>query len=128
MTKKQSKRDLDKVIGQNICQGREMRKLSRDELASMLDIKTSHMGLIERGHRGATATTLAKVSRIFDIPVDHLFGRPVKLRGRVMWEPDVAGTKSTSDQIQCLLKDLNVAQLNFISYVIDGITTMNDEG
>ena len=67
---------LDKIIGRNIRRQREMHNLSRDYFASMLGLVTSHVGLIERGERGATAVTLSKVSTFFDIPIDKLYADP----------------------------------------------------
>jgi len=76
MDKKHEKDHLDIIIGSNIRKAREERRLTRDELAELLGISSSHMGLIERGERGATAVTLSKISRVYEIPVDDLFAKP----------------------------------------------------
>jgi transcriptional regulator with XRE-family HTH domain len=75
---RKNKDRLDKTIGQNIRTEREMRKMSREELAETLDLTVSHMGLIERGERGATAVTLEKLAYVFDIKIDSLFQTPDK--------------------------------------------------
>jgi len=70
---KKSKTRLDRLIGQNIRRERELRKMSRDELAEAIDLTVSHMGLIERGERGATSVTLEKLSHIFHVPISSFF-------------------------------------------------------
>jgi len=70
---KKDKIRLDKVIGANIKRERIARKMSRDELTKILELTVSHLGLIERGERGATSVILEKLSNIFDTPIDHFF-------------------------------------------------------
>jgi len=70
---KRAKSELDRIIGRNIRTEREARNMSRDELAELVDLTTSHMGLIERGERGATGVTLMKLSRILGRPIDDFF-------------------------------------------------------
>ena len=67
------KLQLDETIGQNVVAARKLMGLSRDELAELMELTTSHMGLIERGERGATAITLSKLSAVFNMPVDSFF-------------------------------------------------------
>ena len=64
---------IDAIIGNNIRLEREARWLTREELAEMIGITQSSLGLIERGERGATAVNLSKLSVVLDIPVDRLF-------------------------------------------------------
>ena len=71
---KPSKRQLDKRIGANVRFERERKGISREGLAEMLDLTVSHLGLIERGERGATAQTLEKLSRVLKLPIDSFFG------------------------------------------------------
>jgi len=67
---KEMKRDLNAIVGYNIRLEREVRNLTREELAEITDLTTSHLGLIERGHRGATVVTLTKMSKVFQKPID----------------------------------------------------------
>ena len=77
MTKqKPGKMQLDKRVGGNIRTERERRGISRERLAEMLDLTVSHLGLIERGERGATALTLEKLSQILGVSVDALIRKP----------------------------------------------------
>jgi len=79
-TRKQKDR-LDRVIGKNIRSEREMRRMSREELAETLDLTVSHMGLIERGERGATAVTLEKLASVYGVKIDELFSDSKDLAG-----------------------------------------------
>ena len=124
MTKVVEKARLDEVIGKNIRIERESRKLTRDELAEMMELTTSHMGLIERGERGATAVTLSKISRTFDIPVDHLFSSP-QMGGLTVREDDSSGPQSTRKKIQSLITCLDETELNFLVHTIKGIIAMS---
>ena len=45
---------IDYTIGRNIKMERNRRGISREEFAAMLDLSVAHLGLIERGERGAT--------------------------------------------------------------------------
>jgi len=124
MTKVVEKARLDEVIGKNIRLERESRRLTRDELAEMMELTTSHMGLIERGERGATAVTLSKISRAFDIPVDHLFASP-QVGGMSVREKD-DDSQSARKKVQSLMTCLDEAELNFVVHTIKGIIAMSN--
>lgn len=70
---KMTKKDVDVITGRNIRTEREKRGLSREELASSVGVTISHMGLIERGERGVTATNLVKFSRVLGVSINSLF-------------------------------------------------------
>ena len=127
MSRRVEKERLDEVIGKNIRLEREMRKLTRDELAEMMELTTSHMGLIERGERGATAVTLSKISKAFDIPVDYLFANP-KEGGLTVREDDSTGPGSTRKKVHSLLTCLNETELGLVAHTIKGIIAMNNKG
>ncbi|MCL2500339.1 MAG: helix-turn-helix domain-containing protein [Defluviitaleaceae bacterium] len=116
---KQEKVNLDEIIGKNIRTERQARNLSRDELAEMLDLTTSHMGLIERGERGATAVTLSKLTRVLQLPVDNFFMPSPMLALRE--ERDT--TRSIAQKkINSLISKLSESELNFVIHVIQGIS------
>ena len=122
MDRRLEKDRLDVIIGKNIRLERESRKLSRDELAEMMELTSSHMGLIERGERGATAVTLSRLSKAFDIPIDHLFSSPKKGGLSVRGDKDLG---ANSKKIHSLITCLNEAELEFIIHAIKGIIAMN---
>ena len=124
MDRRLEKDRLDDIIGKNIRLERESRKISRDELAEMMELTSSHMGLIERGERGATAVTLSKLSKAFDIPIDHLFANPRK-GGLSVREDQDAAPQATQKKIHSLLTCLKEGELDFIVHTIKGIIAMN---
>ena len=126
MTKKIGKRRLDKIIGKNISRERKARKFTRDEFAKVMGLTVSHLGLIERGERGATATTLSKVSKAFDISIDYLFASPDG-GGLSGLESDAGRAQSYRKKIQSLIKNLGEAELEFIIHAIRGVATMNGD-
>ena len=124
MDRRLEKDRLDEIIGKNIRLERELRRLSRDELAEMMDLTSSHMGLIERGERGATAVTLSKLSRAFDIPIDHLFASP-KQNGMSVREADEAAPQASKKKIQSLMTCLDESELEFVVHSIKGLIAMS---
>ena len=70
---KRQKRDLDWIIGHNIQDLRIEHNLTREALAEMIELVPSHIGLLERGERGATPVTLVKLSKAFNKPIDYFF-------------------------------------------------------
>ncbi|MCL2362889.1 MAG: helix-turn-helix domain-containing protein [Defluviitaleaceae bacterium] len=124
MDRRLEKDRLDEIIGKNIRLERESRRLSRDELAEMMDLTSSHMGLIERGERGATAVTLSKLSKAFDIPIDHLFTSP-KPGGLSVREEDDALPQANRKKVQSLMTCLNETELEFVVHTIKGVIAMN---
>ena len=124
MDRRLEKDRLDVIIGKNIRLERESRKLSRDELAEMMDLTSSHMGLIERGERGATAVTLSKLSKSFDIPIDNLFNNDQKGGLSVREERDPT-SQATRKKIHSLITCLDNSELEFVIHMIKGIIAMN---
>jgi len=126
MDRREEKDRLDEIIGKNIRLERELRRLSRDELAEMMDLTSSHMGLIERGERGATAVTLSKLSRAFDAPIDHFFVSPKRggLSVREEGEKD-SSAQSNRKKIHSLITCLDEHELDFVVHSIKGVIAMN---
>jgi len=67
-----SKVIIDKIVGENIRNERVYRKMRREELAETLELTVSHLGLIERGERGATLVVLSRLAKVFNISTDSL--------------------------------------------------------
>ncbi|MCL1864143.1 MAG: helix-turn-helix domain-containing protein [Defluviitaleaceae bacterium] len=122
LTRKNKDR-LDRTIGQNIRAEREMRKMSREELAEALDLTVSHMGLMERGERGATALTLEKLAYVFDLKIDSLFAEPDKKSLSVKEGGDEA--LANRKKIASLLTRLNEKETEFVVHVISGMISLH---
>ncbi|MCL1884183.1 MAG: helix-turn-helix domain-containing protein [Defluviitaleaceae bacterium] len=118
---RKNKDRLDRIIGLNIRAERELRKMSREELAELLDLTVSHMGLIERGERGATAVTLEKLRRVFTISIDSLFAEPDKKSLSVRERDD--DNSSYIRRINSLLTRLNEKELEFVIHTIKGLVS-----
>ena len=119
---KSSEREL------NLFQNTAMRLLysghkSTEELAEMLELTTSHMGLIERGERGATALTLAKISRAFDTPIDSFFENPKK-GGLTIREHDMDSTLQNRKKIHSLIMGMDEVPLQFMIDIIKGTISL----
>ena len=121
---KKAKDVLDRIIGQNIRIEREVRNLSRDELAEILDLTTSHMGLIERGERGATGVTLMKLSRALDKSIDDFF---YESKDSVLVREDSNEDKLEANRkkIASLITYLTEAELNYVIDMIKGLIRLN---
>ena len=119
---KQEKLNLDEIIGKNIRTERQSRNLSRDELAEMLDLTTSHMGLIERGERGATAVTLSKLTKVLQMPIDNFFNAPATL---AVSEPRGSARSANMKKINSLTANLSDAELAYVVHVIQGISKLS---
>lgn len=61
-------------IGKKIREERMLRNLTLEQLAEVLELSPSYMGLIERGQRGISIDTLYKVCMTFKISSDYLIG------------------------------------------------------
>jgi len=121
---RESKLRVDSIIGQNVRAEREMRKMSRDELAEIMDLTVSHMGLIERGERGATAVTLEKLAKIFNVPVDSFFAEPDGKLMTVREDKDDKNLSVNRQKISSLLARLDEHETDFIIHTIKGIVNL----
>jgi len=124
---RQSKLKIDSIIGQNVRSEREMRRMSRDELAEIMDLTVSHMGLIERGERGATAVTLKKLSQAFKVPIDSFFNQG-EIPSLNIRESDISETAiSTQKRIASLLTRLSEPELDFVIHMVKGIIALRHD-
>ena len=116
---RQDKTRIDKTIGMNIREEREARRITRDELAEVIDLTTSHLGLIERGERGATPVTLEKLVRAFGITIDSLFVESNK--GMSARERRERAKDTYRKKVSTLISHLTETELELLSYTIKGI-------
>ena len=115
-----TKKELRRVMGSNIRNQRMSRAMSIDELSELLELTSGFVGLIERGHRGATAYTLYKLSDIFSIPVDTIFSEEVKLA-----EETVSETKQKRNKVISMLHNLSEAELDYLVENIKSIKKLS---
>ena len=119
---REDKLRLDKTIGKNIRVERELRNITRDELAEVADLTVSHLGLIERGERGATPVTLEKLVKAFGVSIDKLFlecseSAPAE-------EGDNIASDAFFKKVSTLITLLDEAELELLAHIIKGIVKM----
>ena len=119
---KDDKARLDKLIGSNIRRERELRRITRDELAEIIDLTTSHLGLIERGERGATPVTLEKVVKAFGVDIDSLFHLPK--RSVSAKEEQETATGPYRKKVDALITYLSEPELELLVHTIKGVLSM----
>jgi len=112
---------INKTIGRNILLEREYRRLSRDELATILGVSTAHMGLMERGERGVHVLHLNTLSEIFKVPIAEFFTSNN--------EDDVKGLENDArrDAIFTLTAGLDESELDYVADMIKGLLEMKSE-
>ena len=109
---------LDKIVGMNIRKERELRKITREELTEILGLTATHIGLIERGVRGATLVTLTKLARIFDVSMDSFFAEHSSTISKKH------ENKPTVKKITALMPLLTEPELEFLVQIVKGLVAM----
>lgn len=89
---------ISNQVGFRIRKLREVHNISRESLASTLELSDSYIGLIERGTRGVTIHNLVKIANYFNVSMDYFF------------MDENASSKFTSTRLQ------------HISHIIDGLS------
>jgi len=110
---------LDRIVGINIRRERDLRRLTRDELAELIDLTVSHLGLIERGERGATPVVLNKLCSVLGVTADYLFTertRAMSAKEKSDTPKDIARRK-----VDVLVSRLNEAELDYLTEVVKGL-------
>lgn len=65
-------------IGTRITELRKQAGMSQVQLAKVLDIATSTLGMYETGKREPSLKVLNRIASYFNVSTDHLIGRPEK--------------------------------------------------
>ena len=116
--------DINKLIGRNIRNERKKRGITREDLASLLGVSISHMGLMERGERGIHALNMVKVCELFKVPVGDLF-RNRSERGLTPINIKDSKLKANRDTIYALAAGLGEFETEYAVLMIRGLLTMN---
>ena len=82
-------------------------------MAKLLDLTPGFVGLIERGFRGTNAYVLAKLSKIFNIPIDQIFYRTSN--------ETVTESESLHHKLNSFLSDFSDEELHVVIDLVKGI-------
>ena len=117
---KNDKVRINKIIGNNIKRERKQMGMSREELAEIIDLTPAHMGLIERGERGASHVVLERITKVFDVSYDRIYTN--------IDEIGPNGEKTAKDayyqQIFALVSVMDETALNVIVSIIKSILNL----
>ncbi|MCL2378353.1 MAG: helix-turn-helix domain-containing protein [Defluviitaleaceae bacterium] len=122
MNRRYIKTNIDKAIGKNIEKERTSRNMSRDELAEIMGLTASNLGLIERGERGVTMVNLTKFIKTFDIPAEVLVGGPSMSEKPKDDIHETIGFKNRK-KLRSLISSFSDAEVALLIHVIKGIQT-----
>lgn len=118
---KNDKVRINKTIGNNIKRERKLMGMSREELAEIIDLTPAHMGLIERGERGASHVVLERMTKIFGISYDSFFTDINEIPGHMT---DNTEKEAYYKQIFALVSTLDETALNAIVSIIKSVTNL----
>jgi len=118
------KKDLPSIIGNQIRKKRLEHGMNITELANLMEISQSYLGLIERGERGVTAYNFYKLSEIFDVPVDDLF---LDLDIPLQIDDPKNIIKYKMKKAASLINSLNEKELDFLLKMIRAMNLMKKD-
>lgn len=114
-----------KIIGANIKRERTERNMSVEELARMLNLSPTFIGLIERGHRGAKLENLIKISDIFGITLDNLICENLPEKINEVRESKYKNQREVKlAAMTSLLYDCNDSELDFLISTIRNLKNL----
>ncbi|MCL2572321.1 MAG: helix-turn-helix domain-containing protein [Defluviitaleaceae bacterium] len=125
MDRKLEKDRIDEIIGANIRLERISRRLSREELGNMVGVTTSHIGLIEKGQRGANCVTLMRLTKAFGIPIDYLFSSPQEDGGSIR-DGACSSLQSKRDKALSLITCLREEEIVFVLQMVKAVISMHN--
>jgi len=117
------KKDFPSIIGNQIRKNRLERGMTISELANLMGITQSYLGLIERGERGVTAYNFYKLAEIFDMLIDDLFYNPEN-------PPQIDDpkniTKYKNKKVASLITSFSDRELDFLLKMIKAMSLMKE--
>jgi len=103
-----SRKQFDKIVGENIRKKRRAFGLTLTELAKTLEVSTAAVGLTERGERGATSFTIYRLSHIFDVSTDYFY------QGIDEESPVPTHRKTQLKKLDAFVSKLTESELNYL--------------
>ena len=115
--------EIKKYIGEKIRHERLRRDMSVEQLAEILNVSPSYIGLIERGQRGTNVKLLLKICELFNTSVDE-FLSDKKMLLKEEPAPDPCRVKIYA--IDNLLRTLNANELEFVISTIKNLRSLRE--
>ncbi|MCD8157647.1 MAG: helix-turn-helix domain-containing protein [Clostridiales bacterium] len=110
-----NKTDYNKIIGMNIRYERQLRNLTIDEFAKMIDMAPGFLGLIKRGKRGTTLKNLCKIADFFSISLDAMLNRDVN---SITEEDNATPLDIKRMTVKNLVETLNEGETDFVNVTV----------
>lgn len=66
------------MLGEQIKRLRELKNINQKQLASMLGVSTSTVGMYEQNRRSPDKDMLLKIAEVFNVSIDYLLGSNTK--------------------------------------------------
>ena len=121
---RESKIILDSIIGRNIIIERKSKNISRKELAKLIGLTPTHLGLIERGERGANCAVLCKLGQVFNKPIDCLFYERVSLSS-FLENPEAYDLETRKKRIIALMAGLANEERELVTKIIKDVLSQD---
>lgn len=111
-----AKSKIVEIIGLNIRYYRHQKDWTIDYLSEKCGLSPSYLGLVERGQRETSISTLDKISLVLEVSILDLFftGNLTKGHEKV----------KLLDEIQVKLKDLPIKKLKVISRIVNEVCAL----
>jgi HTH-type transcriptional regulator, competence development regulator len=100
-----------KVLGARIKRLRTENKMTQKQLAEILKISESAVGMYERSEREPSFEIVVQLSELFKVTVDYLFGRTNKPDGIADQKKDE--TYDSLAEINNIIKELGIEDMGF---------------
>lgn len=107
--------DRNKIIGANIRYERRLRNISTEDLAQIIGITPSFLGIIERGQKGLALKKLCKLADFFSISMDTMLNRDIE---GMIERDDFDPLSIKRDNVKNQVEDLNEAEVDFVNVTI----------
>lgn len=115
--------DTKKIIGENIRHERLKRNISAEELACILNISSSFVGLIERGQRGTNIDLLIKICEVFQLNLNEI----VSEQKMILCENKNDEYNEKISAVNSLVRALNIYELDFVIATIKNLYNMKNK-
>lgn len=116
---------VHKIVGENIRRERMFRKVSREELADLIDLTVSHVGLIERGERGATIVVITRIAKVLGLKLETLLNESNRHPRAV--KPDKNSENIVQNKLLVVVSELNESEVDCLTQMAKGLIKLRKD-